>query len=254
MKTDVAICQTDLDSCGDACANLERLESVVAAAAGDVAVLPELFATGFGRRPDSVAETMEGPVATAMKRWARQYGKAVAGSVAVAAGGEFRNRMMFVEPSGRTTCYDKHHLFSPAGEQRWFARGDSRTVVEYGGVRYLLAVCYDLRFPVWCRCRGDYDAIICSASWDGRRRDAWRLLLRARAVENQCFVIGVNRCGCDGAARYDGDSAVIDFAGRTLTELGAGEGSAAATIDLAAMREFRESFAVWRDADDFELK
>lgn len=253
MKLDVSICQFDMEW-EQTRRNLDAAGLRVSAAAGDVVVLPEMFATGFSLRPSAVAETIDGDIVTAMRRWAAEYGKAVVGSAVICEEGSFRNRMMFVEPSGRITFSDKRHLFRPGGEGRDYRRGDSRTIVEYGGVRFLLLVCYDLRFPVWSRCRGDYDAIIYSASWPVRRRDAWCSLLRARAVENQCFVIGVNRTGSDPEAEYAGDSAVIDFAGRTLADARDGDCTLTATLDMDARTAFMEKFPVWMDADDFELK
>ena len=253
MSLSISVCQFDM-AWEQTSRNLAALESRVAAAAGDVVVLPEMFATGFRLDPSEVAEPMDGRIVTAMRRWAADCGKAVTGSVVIAEEGTFRNRMIFAEPSGRIAWSDKRHLFRPGGEAREYTRGDRRTIVEYGGVRFLLLVCYDLRFPVWSRCRGDYDAIICPASWDMRRRDVWRTLLRARAIENQCFVVGVNRTGSDPSACYVGDSAVIDFAGRTLAEASDGECVLTATLDMDARAAFMEKFPAWRDADDFELK
>ena len=181
MKIRVAVCQVDMEWEHTA-RNLERLEPIVAAADADIAVLPEMFATGFKLRPARVAEPADGLVATTMRRWAAQYGKAVVGSVVIAENGEFRNRMFFVKPSGGVAWYDKRHLFRPGGEARDYTPGDRRVVVEYMGFRFLLLICYDLRFPVWSRNRGDYDAILCSASWADDRREVWRTLLRARAI------------------------------------------------------------------------
>ena len=121
-------------------------------------------------------------------------------------------------------------------------------------MRFLLAVCYDLRFPVWLRCRNDYDAILCCASWPASRRDAWCTLLRARAIENQCYVAAANRIGSDPAAHYAGDSVLLDFRGRTLAEAGAEECLIRAGFDPSAVGAFRGEFPAWRDADDFELR
>ena len=162
--------------------------------------------------------------------------------------------MYFVDPAGRVAYYDKHHLFTPGGEAAAFRAGDCRTVVSYGGMRFLLAVCYDLRFPVWLRCRDDYDAILCCASWPASRRDAWCTLLRARAIENQCYVAAANRIGRDPAAHYAGDSVLLDFRGRTLAEAGAEECLIRAGFDLSAVSAFRGEFPAWRDADDFEMR
>jgi len=252
----VTVCQYDM-RWGDAASNLRTAERMVRAAEGELVVLPEMFATGFNPRAAAVAEPTPGPTLEAMRRWAAEYGKAVAGSVAIVdGGGRFRNRLYFVKPSGESAEYDKRHLFRPGGEARDFAAGDRRVVVEYGGVRFLLLVCYDLRFPVWSRNRGDYDAIVCSASWPAVRGDVWRLLLRARAVENQAFVLGANRVGDDPSAHYGGASAIVDFRGCALAEGEEGkEGEVALTaeLDLDALERFRERFPAWRDADDFEL-
>lgn len=253
MKLDVAICQVDMEWENTA-RNLERLEPVVAAAAADVVVLPEMFATGFKLRPARVAEPADGPVVTAMRRWAARYDKAVVGSVVIAEGEAFRNRMFFVKPSGEAVWYDKRHLFRPGGEARDYTPGTRRVVAEYKGWRFLLLVCYDLRFPVWSRNRGDYDAILCSASWADDRREVWRTLLRARAIENQCYLAGVNRVGTDPDASYAGDSALVDFAGRTLADAGGGERTLVATFDAETQAAFKAKFPAWMDADDFELR
>ena len=253
MKVDVAISQVDMEW-ENTTRNLARFEPAVAEAKADIVVLPEMFATGFKLRPSVVAEPMDGEVVTTMLRWAREYRKAVVGSAGISEGGLFRNRQFFVEPSGRMTWYDKHHLFRPGGEARDYEPGKQRVIVEYMGIRFLLLVCYDLRFPVWSRNRGDYDAIIYSASWADDRREVWRTLLRARAIENQCYVIGVNRVGRDPDAEYAGDSAIIDFKGRTLVDAGCSEGTLTATIDTEQMAAFREKFPAWIDADDFELR
>ena len=253
MKLNVAICQVDMEW-EETEHNLSRIEKVVAETAADVVVLPEMFATGFKLRPSVVAETMDGPVVTAMRRWAREYDKAVVGSVVILEDGIYRNRMLFVEPSGKMTQYDKHHLFRPGGEGRDYTPGKRRVVVEYKGFRFLMQVCYDLRFPVFSRNRGDYDAIIYCASWDNKRRDAWCALLRARAIENQSYVIGVNRVGTDPDAVYIGDSKAIDYLGRTMADAESGAWTMVVTLDLEEQRAFRQSFPAWMDADDFELK
>ncbi len=252
MNLRVAACQVDMEWENTA-ANLARLEPVVAAADADVVVLPEMFATGFKLKPACVAEPMDGAVVSAMRRWAAACGKAVVGSAVIAEGGVFRNRMFFAKPSGELEWYDKRHLFRPGGEGRDYTPGDRRVVVEYRGVRFLLLVCYDLRFPVWSRNRGDYDAIICCASWAGRRRDAWCTLLRARAIENQCYVVGVNRVGTDPEAVYIGDSMIVDYLGRTVAVAQSGERTLAATLDMERQRAFREEFPAWKDADEFTL-
>lgn len=253
MKIKVAICQVDMEWEHTA-RNLERLEPFVAAAAADVVVLPEMFATGFKLRPARVAEPMDGLVVRTMRRWASEYGKAVVGSAVISEGDVFRNRQFFVKPSGETVWYDKRHLFRPGGEARDYTPGARRVVVEYMGVRFLLLVCYDLRFPVWSRNRGDYDAIVYSASWADDRREVWRTLLRARAIENQSYVVGVNRVGTDPDARYAGDSAIVDFMGRTMADAGDRELTLVAELDTEARQEYLEKFPAWMDADEFVLR
>ena len=253
MGLRIALCQYDI-AWEQPARNLARLEPVVAAADADVVLLPELFATGFTLAPAGVAEGDDGAVVTALRRWAARYGKAFAGSVAVAEGGRFFNRMYFVTPDGGCARYDNRHLFAPGGESRNYTPGSDRVVVGYRGFRFLLLVCYDLRFPVWSRCRGDYDAILCCASWPAPRREAWRTLLRARAIENQCYVAGVNRVGEDPSVRYAGDSALVDFKGRTMAEADDREQTFTAVFDVDALAAFREKFPAWRDADDFRIQ
>ena len=252
MEFKVACCQFDMawESVAD---NLRRAEVFVALTEADLVVLPEMFATGFGADPERAAQTAEGSVVDWMRKMSQRYGHVLAGSVIVRTERGFANRLLFVRPDGSVEWYDKRHLFSLGGEDERFVAGDSRRVVEWRGMRFLLTVCYDLRFPVWCRNRGDYDAILCVASWPAARREVWRTLLRARAIENQAYVIGVNRTGSDPQCRYAGDSAIIDFRGDTLCEADDAEGIFAASLDRRALDRFRAKFPVWRDADDFRL-
>ena len=185
-----------------------------------------------------------------MKRKAKEIGAAIAGSVAVEVKGRFYNRFYFVKPDGEVASYDKKHLFTYGGEHLQFTAGDVRRVVEWRGVRILLEVCYDLRFPVWARNREDYDMILYVASWPTPRIAAWSALLVARAIENQCYVAGVNRVGKDPTCEYNGASVVIDPYGRAITECASGEEcEATAEIDMEALEAFREKFPVLKDAD-----
>lgn len=253
MNPNVALCQMDVEW-GAAERNLRRAEALVAAAGADVAVLPEMFATGFMIDPGDAAEPADGGrIVAAMRRWARAEGCAVVGTAAVEETDGLRNRMFFVPPEAAERHYDKRHLFRPGGEAASYVAGRTRTVAEHAGCRFLLLVCYDLRFPVWSRCRSDYDAILCCASWSARRRDVWRTLLRARAIENQCYVVGVNRVGSDPSTDYAGDSVVVDHMGRTVVEAGAGEELLVAELDLGAQRVFRRTFPAWMDADPFRI-
>lgn len=251
MRQRVAIVQRDI-AWLDIDANLRAIERLTEGIEADVVVLSEMFPTGFATDPREVAD--DGRVEEWMVALARRLDSAIVGSVAVKVDGDYRNRMYFAKPTGEVEHYDKHHLFSVGGEARFFSSGSERKVVEWRGVRYLLAICYDLRFPVWCRTKGDYDALIFSALWPAARRDVWRTLLRARAIENQAYAIGVNRIGEEPGIRYAGDSAVIDYYGRTAADLETEEGVAIVELDLEGLRSFREKFNVSADADCFEIK
>ncbi len=252
MKLRIAICQYDMEWMSPA-RNLERVEPMVASAEADVVVLPEMFATGFVTDNALAAQPMTGSIVEAMSSWAVRYGKAVVGSASITQAGATYNRMLFATPDGRVDHYDKRHLFSIGGEGKLFTAGDVRKVVEWRGVRFLLLVCYDLRFPVWSRSRNDYDAIICSASWPASRQSVWRTLLAARAIENQAYAIGVNRTGTDPAASYCGGSQIIDFKGRSIVNADDAECVVTTEIDTDALQQFRAKFPAWRDADEFEL-
>ncbi|MBQ8308166.1 MAG: amidohydrolase [Alistipes sp.] len=253
MYMKVAVCQYDMQW-ESAEANLPVVEELIAKADADLVLLPEMFSTGFKLRASCVAEPMEGPTIAAMRGWAEKYQKAVVGSIVIVdEEGKFRNRMLFVKPSGEMTWYDKRHLFRPGGEGRDYTPGKERVIVEYMGVRFLLLICYDLRFPVWSRNRGDYDAILYCASWAADRREPWKILLRARAVENQAYVFGVNRVGDDPASHYAGDSQIIDFRGRILKEVADEEAILVAEIDLKAQERFRDAFPAWQDRDEFTI-
>ena len=251
----ISIVQTDI-VWEDKQENLRLLHKKLQSLCGttEIVVLPEMFSTGFSMQSKTLAEPNSGETITTLKLWARQFQIAICGSYIATDNGLFYNRAFVLTPEGEEFYYDKRHLFAPGGEARQYTPGDSRAVVEYGGVRFLLLVCYDLRFPVWSRCRGDYDAILCCASWPAPRREVWRTLLRARAIENQCYAAGVNRVGDDPAARYAGDSALVDFKGRTMVEAGGGERILTGVFDTGALAAFREKFPAWRDADEFVLK
>ena len=253
MKFRVAVCQFDVEWCNTP-SNLAHAESFVARAGADLVVLPEMFATGFTTEPRTVAEPMEGPIAEWMRSMAAKYGCALVGTAIIEAESNFYNRTLFVEPSGRVTHSDKRHLFSIGGEAEQLTAGSERVVVEYGGLRWLMLTCYDLRFPVWSRNRGDYDVALYPAAWPASRRFAWQTLLRARAIENEAYVIGANHTGSDPTVGYSGDSAILDFRGQTLAEIGDDEGVITAELDPNELEHFREKFPVFRDSDEFQLK
>lgn len=232
-------------------ANLAAIEDMLCGVECDTVVLSEMFQTGFVTDPSSVADS--GATLEWMQRLSRKLDAAIVGSVIVREGEEYRNRMYFVKPTGEVDWYDKHHLFSIGGEAKQFTAGKERKVVEWRGVRYLLEVCYDLRFPVWSRQCGDYDAIIYSALWPKARREVWRTLLRARAMENQAWVVGVNRIGAEPGLEYAGDSVVIDHLGRVVVDALDRECVEVAELDTQEVAKFRVRFNVSRDADSFEI-
>lgn len=232
-------------------ANLAAIEDMLCGVECDTVVLSEMFQTGFVTDPSIVVDS--GATLEWMQCLSRKLDAAIVGSVIVREGGEYRNRMYFVKPTGEVDWYDKHHLFSIGGEAKQFTVGKERKVVEWRGVRYLLEVCYDLRFPVWSRQRGDYDAIIYSALWPKARREVWRTLLRARAMENQAYVLGVNRIGKEPTLEYSGDSMVVDYRGDVIVDCDSEEVVAVADIDIAARDKFAERFNVARDADNFVI-
>lgn len=242
----------------DAAANRDMFAQKLAPLKGatDLVLLPEMFTTGFSMRSNELAEGPDGVTVNWMKRQARELDAALYGSAIIAANGRYFNRGLFVEPSGKVTMYDKRHLFRFASENEHFSPGIKRVAVEWRGWRLLLQVCFDLRFPVFSRNRGDYDAILYVANWPEARRYPWSQLLIARAIENQCYVAGLNRVGMDGKGNhYSGDSVVVDPKGQPITSSEPGQEAVInATFDRAALEEFREKFPVGKDADDFELK
>lgn len=242
----------------DAAANRAMFGQKLAGLKGttDFIVLPEMFTTGFSMRSHELAETMEGATVAWMREQAKSLDAALYGSVIMTEGGKYFNRGLFVEPSGKVTVYDKRHLFRFANENEHYAPGTERVVVEWRGWRILLQVCFDLRFPVFARNRADYDAILYVANWPEARRYPWSQLLIARAIENQCYVIGGNRVGMDGKGiHYSGDSVVIDPRGAVIGGVEPSqEGTATVALDWNALAEFREKFPVAKDADDFEFK
>lgn len=231
--------------------NIERADEAIDRNAGaDLYVLPEMFSTGFCTQPEGIAEPAESDTLRWMKHKAAATGAAIAGSVATEQDGLYYNRFYLVKPDGSVAHYDKKHLFTYGGEHLRFTAGQERVVVEHCGVRILLEVCYDLRFPVWARNRGDYDMILYVANWPTPRIGAWSALLVARAIENQCYVAGVNRVGKDPSCDYCGGSTIIDPYGRAMATCAMGqECEASATIDMDRLKAFREKFPVLNDAD-----
>ena len=240
-------------------ANLAYCEKALQALDADVhvAVLPEMFTTGFSMSATQHAEEGEGKTLTALKEWAARYDVALAGSYIAREDGKCYNRGFFVKPCGEVTFYDKRHLFRMGDEGKVFTAGDRRVIVEYREWRIALFICYDLRFPVWSRnVENEYDVALYVASWPQVRSHVWRSLLVARAIENACYVCGVNRVGEDGMSlTYIGDTMVVDFKGSTLDKVPDGEqGHLVVELDGDKLQSFRTKFPTWRDADAFTIQ
>ncbi len=251
-KLKVTILQRDI-VWGNPAQNVERADAAIKAQPdADLFILPEMFSTGFCTQPENIAESANSDTLSWMKHIAAERNCAVAGSIAVTEEGKFYNRFYFVHPDGKVEHYDKKHLFTFGGEHKRFTAGEKRVIVHFRGVRILLEVCYDLRFPVWSRNGGDYDMIIYVASWPTPRVEAWNALLVARAIENQCYVAGVNRVGTDPYCEYCGGSVIVDPYGRTIAACERSkEEAATAEVDMPKLEAFREKFPVLKDADCF---
>lgn len=254
----IALVQTDI-TWGDVGANHAHLQEAMTATADEARpnlfVLPEMFSTGFATTGEELAEDEPAASLSWMKKMAAQLNAAICGSIALKLeSGRCVNRMYFVRPDGSHVHYDKKHLFGYGGECKHFSAGDERVIVEYGGIRFMLAVCYDLRFPVWLRNRKDYDALIIVASWPKPRRKAWDVLCQARAIENQSYVLSVNRVGCDPSCEYNGGSALIGPKGDILgTAEDGAECVIVAEISASEAETFRSEFPALEDADAFSL-
>ncbi len=220
----------------------------------DLYVLPETFTTGFLGDAQEEEEGMDGATVAWMRAEAGKRGGALCGSAVIRDAAGRRNRFLFAGPDGAVRHYDKRHLFSFAGEDRRYVAGDERVLFEHALWRVNPQVCYDLRFPVWCRSRGDFDLQIFVANWPTPRIAAWDTLLRARAIENQAYVVAVNRVGEDGkGVAYPGHSAIYDPLGEVVIAPWEEESARVAAIDLARVREVRERFPFGREADAFTL-
>ncbi|MGB0838506.1 MAG: amidohydrolase [Chitinophagales bacterium] len=226
----------------------------------DVLVLPEMFATGFTMNAAAVAETMDGQAVHWMQSQAQRLNCAVTGSLVMEENGQYFNRMLWVLPDGSQEHYDKRHLFRMAKEHHTYEAGNAQKTVNYKGWNIRLQVCYDLRFPVFSRnaapdTANHYDLMIYVANWPAVRRYPWQTLLKARAIENLAYVVGVNRVGKDGKGfTYSGDSAVIDYKGEVLWEKSHNAALHTHTLGKQALSDFRQKFPAWMDADGFELK
>jgi omega-amidase len=244
----------------DAAANRRHFEQLLVPLAGrtDLVVLPEMFTTGFTMKPDVAAEPANGPTVEWLAAMASRVDAAITGSIATSDDGKFFNRLIWMRPDGAHVSYDKRHLFRMAREHQLYACGRSKAIVELRGWKILPLVCYDLRFPVWSRNRigseGEYDVLVYTANWPAKRRYAWQTLLKARAIENLSYCIGVNRVGDDGAGiQYAGDSMALDYLGQPLLEESTDPFVETVTLSRAGLEEFRSKFPAHLDADGFSM-
>jgi len=220
----------------------------------DLIVLPEMFNSGFTLDATKVSETMSGETINWMKQIAQTHDAAVTGSLVIRENEQNFNRMVIAYPDGQCQWYDKKHLFRMANEQQRYAAGSQRVIVNWRNWRIALYVCYDLRFPVWCRNQNDTDLMLFVASWPGVRAYPWKTLLSARAMENLCYVCGVNRIGTDANnIDYTGDSAVLDMAGNELCKMTDEDRVQTVSLSGAELLRFREKFPAHLDADNFNV-
>ena len=243
-------------------ANLQMLSQKIDAIKEptQVIVLPEMFSTGFSMKPELLAEDMNGPTVQWMQQTAARKKVILTGSVIIKEEGAYYNRLIWMLPNGQFGYYDKRHRFAFAGEHEHYTAGSKRFIARANGFKINLLVCYDLRFPVWARQQigesgeGEYDVLIYVANWPQRRSLAWKTLLQARAIENQCFVIGVNRVGEDGNGIYhSGDSMVVDPLGEVLYHKADDEDLFTITLKKEDLDMVRQKFPFLRDADAFDI-
>ena len=239
-------------------ANLQMFEEKIFSISQptEIVVLPEMFSTGFSMQPKKLAEPMDGETVEWMKRIAAKKKIILTGSVIIEEDRNFYNRLVWVLPTGQIGYYDKRHLFAYGDEDQHYTAGKKRLIASVKGWKINLMVCYDLRFPVWSRQQGDfeYDVLIYVANWPERRVHAWTTLLRARAIENQSYVIGVNRTGDDGnKIPYTGESMAVDPMGEILYHKNDEEDVFTVTLDRSDLEKTREKFPFWKDADQFKI-
>lgn len=257
MTLRLTMVQTDI-AWEDKERNFCAVEAMLSDLAGktDLAVLPEMFSTGFSMRSRELAEPSDGPTMARVRDWAARFDMALYGSFICEDGGDYYNRGFFVAP-GMERHYDKRHLFRMGSELRHYSAGSEKIVVSYKGFNILPLICYDLRFPVWARNVGNaYDLVLYIASWPETRINAWNTLIQARAIENQAYACGVNRCGVDGLGlRYNGNSLLVDPRGAVMAHLTDGsERAETLRLSLDDLAAFREKFPAWKDADAFTLE
>jgi omega-amidase len=234
-------------------ANLEMLDEKVEAIENptDLILLPEMFTTGFSMQPAGLAESMQGSAVTWMMKKAQEKSADMAGSLMIEEDGHYFNRLVWAKPDGRLFTYDKRHLFRMTGEDKVYRAGSQQLTVELKGWRIRPFICYDLRFPVWMRNTAPpYDLAIVTANWPASREIHWQTLLRARAIENQSYVIGINRIGVDGnQVEYNGYSCVVDYHGNVHFQDVHHQHTQTASLTRSTLEKYRESFPAWMDRD-----
>jgi predicted amidohydrolase len=245
----------------DKTANLQMLQQKIDSIQEktEIVVLPEMFSTGFSMRAQELAETMDGETMEWMKMISNKNGIVLTGSVMIEEAGKYYNRLIWMLPNGQYGYYDKRHLFAYGEEDQHYSAGNKRLIASVKGWKINLQVCYDLRFPVWARQQpqdgtAEYDVLIYVANWPERRSHAWKTLLCARAIENQCYVIGVNRVGDDAKnIHYSGNTLVIDPLGQVLYHMADEEDINTITLSKEKLEEVRTKFPFLNDADDFTI-
>lgn len=243
----------------DKTANLNMFEEKIFSILGktEIVILPEMFSTGFSMRPEALAEKMDGPTMTWMKKMAKAKSVILTGSLIIEESGKYFNRLIWMLPDGSYGQYDKRHLFAYGGENIKYSSGSRRLIASVNGWKINLQVCYDLRFPVWSRqgMQAEYDVLINVANWPERRSPAWKILLQARAIENQCYVAGLNRVGHDGNGIFhSGDSMIIDPLGEIIEHRTRDEAILTCTFQKERLEEVRMKFPFWKDADHFTIE
>ena len=220
----------------------------------DVIVLPEAFATGFSMNAPNIAQKMNGSIVEWMLQTAREYNAALAGSVFINENKHFYNRFIWALPNGDFSTYNKRHLFSMGAEQTVYSKGNQQLIIDFKGWKIFPQICYDLRFPVWSRNTFNYDLLLNVANWPAARNSVWETLLKARAIENQCYAIGVNRIGTDGNnIEHKGNSLAINYKGETIAQMSNKTAIEIVTLSKATRNAFVEKFNALNDADSFEL-
>ena len=253
----ISIVQTDI-AWENKQENLRMLREKLHALRGttEIVVLPEMFSTGFTMKSRELAEPVSGITVRILKELAADFQLALCGSFICSERSNYYNRAFFITPEGEEFYYDKRHLFRMGNEAEYFSSGNNKLIISYRGWNICLLVCYDLRFPVWSRnVNNEYDLLIYVASWPQARRLAWDTLLCARALENMCYVCGVNRIGVDGNKLiYNGGSVVFSAKGEVLASIPDGEeGIETVSLSLISLQQLRDKFPVWKDADAFRL-